>query len=85
MRSRVRPYKRREVIVPRRFASQAPAPAKDGPRINEEIFSRTILLIGDDGHKYGEIGIDEAPRHRAKKKASTWSRSRPKPSRPSSS
>ena len=22
--------------------------------------SRTILLIGDDGHKYGEIGIDEA-------------------------
>ena len=37
-----------------------PAPAKDGPRVNEEIFSRTILLIGDDGHKYGEIGIDEA-------------------------
>ena len=28
--------------------------------MNEEIFSRTILLIGDDGHKYGEIGIDEA-------------------------
>ena len=22
--------------------------------------SRTILLIGDDGHKYGEIGIEEA-------------------------
>jgi translation initiation factor IF-3 len=22
--------------------------------------SRTILLIGDDGHKFGEIGIDEA-------------------------
>ncbi|HEY2883948.1 MAG TPA: translation initiation factor IF-3 [Rhizomicrobium sp.] len=27
--------------------------------MNEEIFSRTILLIGDDGHKYGPIGIDE--------------------------
>ncbi|MEJ0040974.1 MAG: translation initiation factor IF-3 [Rhizomicrobium sp.] len=27
--------------------------------MNEEIFSRTILLIGDDGHKYGEIGLDE--------------------------
>ena len=47
------------VIVARRFASAAPAPAKDGPRVNEEIFSRTILLIGDDGHKFGEIGIEE--------------------------
>ena len=48
------------VIVPRRFAAgNAPPPAKDGPRVNEEIFSRTILLIGDDGHKYGEIGLDE--------------------------
>ena len=28
--------------------------------MNEEIFSRTILLIGDEGHKYGPIGIDEA-------------------------
>ncbi len=28
--------------------------------MNEEIFSRTVLLIGDDGHKYGEIGTDEA-------------------------
>ena len=28
--------------------------------MNEEIFSRTILLIGADGHKYGEIGTDEA-------------------------
>ncbi|MBV9571591.1 MAG: translation initiation factor IF-3, partial [Alphaproteobacteria bacterium] len=37
----------------------APAPAKDGPRVNEDIRSRTILLIGDDGHKYGELGIDE--------------------------
>ena len=53
-------YDRREVIVARRFAANAPAPAKDGPRINEEIMSRTILLIGDDGHKFGEIGIDEA-------------------------
>jgi translation initiation factor IF-3 len=38
----------------------APAPAKDGPRVNEDIRVRTILLIGDDGHKFGEIGIDEA-------------------------
>jgi len=28
--------------------------------VNEEIFARTFLLIGDDGHKYGPIGIDEA-------------------------
>ncbi|HEY4986808.1 MAG TPA: translation initiation factor IF-3, partial [Bradyrhizobium sp.] len=35
-------------------------PAKDGPRVNDEIFTRTILLIGDDGHKYGPIGLDEA-------------------------
>ncbi|HUO91392.1 MAG TPA: translation initiation factor IF-3 [Rhizomicrobium sp.] len=48
------------VIVARRFGSPAPAPAKDGPRVNEEIMSRTILLIGDDGHKFGEIGLDEA-------------------------
>jgi translation initiation factor IF-3 len=27
--------------------------------VNEEIFARTILLIGDDGHKYGPIGLDE--------------------------
>ena len=28
--------------------------------MNDEIFTRTILLIGDDGHKYGPIGLDEA-------------------------
>ncbi len=50
----------RRVIVPRRFQGSAPAPAKDGPRINDEITSKTILLIGDDGHKYGEIGLEEA-------------------------
>jgi len=38
----------------------APAPAKDGPRVNEEIFARTILLIGADGHKFGEIGTEDA-------------------------
>jgi len=38
----------------------APAPAKDGPRVNEDIRARTIFLVGDDGHKFGEIGIDEA-------------------------
>ncbi|HEX3674793.1 MAG TPA: translation initiation factor IF-3 [Rhizomicrobium sp.] len=46
-------------MVARRFASNAPA-TKDGPRVNEDIFSRTIFLIGDDGHKFGELGIDEA-------------------------
>jgi translation initiation factor IF-3 len=48
------------VIVPRRFQQPGPAPARGGPRINEEIFAPTILLIGDDGHKYGAIGTDEA-------------------------
>src|SRR5215831_11032664 len=48
------------VIVPRRFQQPDKAPAKDGPRVNEEIFSRTILLIGDDGHKYGPIGNEDA-------------------------
>ncbi len=48
------------IAPPRRFSSQAPAPAKDGPRVNEDIYARTILLIGDDGHKYGEIGTEEA-------------------------
>ena len=69
--------KRENVIVPRRFQpNNAPAPAKDGPRVNEEIISRTILLIGDDGHKYGEIGSTRrAPSRR--NKASTWSKSRP--------
>jgi len=28
--------------------------------VNEEITSRTILLIGADGHKFGEIGTDDA-------------------------
>jgi translation initiation factor IF-3 len=48
------------VIVARRFAAPAPAPAKDGPRVNEEIYARRILLIGADGHKYGDIGTEEA-------------------------
>ena len=37
-----------------------PAPAKDGPRVNEDIRARTIFLIGDDGHKFGALGMDEA-------------------------
>src|SRR5665213_1093570 len=59
MRRRVRQTKER-VIVPRRFQQPGPAPSKDGPRINEEIFAPTILLIGDDGHKYGAICTEEA-------------------------
>ncbi|MBL6852451.1 MAG: translation initiation factor IF-3 [Alphaproteobacteria bacterium] len=47
-------------IVPRRFQQPDKAPAKDGPRVNEEIFARTVLLIGDDGHKFGPTGLDEA-------------------------
>jgi translation initiation factor IF-3 len=27
--------------------------------VNEDITSKTILLIGEDGHKYGELGLDE--------------------------
>ncbi|MDE2462355.1 MAG: translation initiation factor IF-3 [Alphaproteobacteria bacterium] len=38
----------------------AAAPAKGGPRVNEDIHARTMLLIGDDGHKYGELGLDDA-------------------------
>ena len=49
------------VIVPRRFQPAERQPqAKGGPRINDEITARTIFLIGDDGHKYGELGLDEA-------------------------
>ena len=59
MRSRLG-LEQESTIVPRRFQQPDKAPAKDGPRVNEEIFSRTILLIGDDGHKFGPIGLDEA-------------------------
>ncbi len=54
-------YRRREVIVPRRFQQQPPRlrPRTDRASTTKS-FARTILLIGDDGHKYGEIGIDEA-------------------------
>jgi len=57
---RARGFEQERVIVPRRFQQAAPPPAKGGPRINEEIAARVIFLIGDDGHKYGEIGTDEA-------------------------
>jgi translation initiation factor IF-3 len=50
---------RRNVIV-RRVPQQTPPPAKGGPRVNEEIKSNTILLIGAEGQKHGEIGIEEA-------------------------
>ncbi len=52
-------FEGREVIVPRRFQGPVQPQAKGGPRVNEDIHSRTILLIGDDGHKYGEIGLEE--------------------------
>jgi translation initiation factor IF-3 len=53
-------FEQESTIVPRRFQQPDKAPSKDGPRVNEDIFSRTILLIGEDGHKYGPIGLDEA-------------------------
>ena len=57
---RIGPTEGVTIIVGRRPQQSAPPPAKDGPRVNDEIRVRTILLIGDDGHKYGEIGTDEA-------------------------
>jgi len=32
----------------------------DGPRVNEQIRVSEVRLIGDDGHQYGVVGIDEA-------------------------
>lgn len=55
-----RGFVQERVIVPRRFQPEQKAPAKGGPRINEEIIAKTVFLVGDDGHKYGEIGLDEA-------------------------
>jgi len=39
---------------------QPTPPSKEGPRVNEEITSRVILLIGAEGEKMGPIGHDEA-------------------------
>ena len=44
------------VIVPRRPQQNDRAPAKGGPRINDEISARTVFLIGDDSHN---VTIDE--------------------------
>ncbi len=55
----VGPYDRSFAIAIKKFAQPTP-PSKDGPRVNEEINSRTILLIGSEGEKHGEIGIEEA-------------------------
>jgi len=58
---RIGPTEGVTIIVGRRPQQSAPPPAKDGPRVNDEIRVRTILLIGDDGHKYGEIGTEVSP------------------------
>jgi hypothetical protein len=58
-RIRVGPFNRSFAIAIKKFSQPTP-PSKDGPRVNEEINSRTILLIGYEGEKFGEIGIDEA-------------------------
>jgi len=52
-------FRREFAIAIKKFAQPTP-PSKDGPRVNEEINSRTILLIGSEGEKHGEIGIEEA-------------------------
>jgi len=55
----VGPFEWSFAIAIKKFAQPTP-PSKDGPRVNEEINSRTILLIGSEGEKHGEIGIEEA-------------------------
>ena len=54
----VGPFEKEIAIAIKKFAQPTP-PSKDGPRVNEEIQSRTILLIGAEGEKFGEIGIEE--------------------------
>ena len=49
----------RETVILRK-PSQPTPPSKEGPRVNEEITSRVILLIGAEGEKMGPIGLDEA-------------------------
>ena len=49
----------REITIAIKKFSQPTPPSKDGPRVNEDILSRTILLIGADGEKFGEIGLEE--------------------------
>ena len=39
---------------------QAPAPSKDGPRVNDMITERTVLLIDAEGEKRGEVPLEEA-------------------------
>ncbi|MGF1463275.1 MAG: translation initiation factor IF-3 [Maricaulaceae bacterium] len=39
---------------------QAPPPSREGPRINEEIRSRRVLLIDQFGEKQGEMPIEAA-------------------------
>ena len=55
-----RTTERRHVIVRRVSPQTTPPPSKDGPRVNDQIRSKTILLIGAAGEKHGEIGIEEA-------------------------
>jgi translation initiation factor IF-3 len=50
----------REIAIAIKKFAQPTPPSKDGPRVNEDINSRTILLIGAEGEKHGEIGIEEA-------------------------
>jgi translation initiation factor IF-3 len=53
-------HEQERVIVVRRPQEANKPPSKGGPAINEEITAKVIFLIGDDGHKYGELGLDEA-------------------------
>jgi translation initiation factor IF-3 len=38
----------------------APPPSKDGPRINDEITARRVLLIDENGEKQGEMPLSAA-------------------------
>jgi len=49
----------KELTIVRRPIN-APPPAKDGPRINEEIRAYRVLLIDDAGEKQGEMPLSAA-------------------------
>jgi len=54
------PAFRKETVIAIKKPAQPAPPSKDGPRVNEDINSRTVFLIGAEGEKLGEIGTEEA-------------------------
>lgn len=49
-------------IIRSRNRDRPGAASQKGPRINERIRVPEVRLIGDDGHQYGVVSIDEARR-----------------------